>query len=76
MKVVDIKFGLEYEIIGFGNLKPEEINSLNEIGLIKGELVTQNLKINCSKKICILTIDNSNFSIANKYVEEIELREI
>lgn len=76
MKIFDVQADKRYIIIGYGNLKEEEILALNEVGLIIGEEIKKDFLIKCNKNICIFTLENSNFSINKKYMDEIEIEEM
>ncbi len=76
MKLTEMQVGKQYEIVGYGNLDANEIEELNKIGFIEGEIIDKGLDVNCVNSICMFNIENTMYSINVKYVEEIKIREI
>ncbi len=75
MKLTKMKENKNYFIKSFGNLCAQDIELLNEIGFIQGEIITKNISINSPKNICLFTIDNATFCINKKYIQDIEIKE-
>lgn len=73
MKLSNIEVGHKYIITDYGNLDASVINEINKIGLIIGEVVYKHIKINNSKNVLIFDIENTTYSIHNKYASEIEV---
>ncbi|MGL5020731.1 MAG: hypothetical protein ACRC5R_01720, partial [Mycoplasmatales bacterium] len=64
-----------YKIVSYGNLSNEDIEKLNCIGFLEGELVNNMVGISCSKSMCLFKIENSSFAINHSYILEIEVEE-
>lgn len=73
MKLSDIEEIGEYQVENFGNLSPNEIEELNKIGLIEGEVIQKDFTIRCKDNLCMFTIENTDYSINKKYVKEVEV---
>ena len=64
-----------YKIVSYGNLSNDEIEQLNSIGFLEGELLNNCRTIKCSNSMCIFNIENSSFAINYSYIAEIEVQE-
>jgi hypothetical protein len=75
MKINEMEKGKVYKIISYGNLSNEEIEQLNCIGFLEGEIINSCAGITCSNSMCIFNIENSSFAINYSYISEIEVQE-
>ncbi len=76
MQLTDMEENKYYTVTNYGNLNPHEITELNQIGFILGEVISLGTKVNCTKQVCMFSIENTIYSINSKYIKEIEIEEI
>ena len=73
MKLGSIKESGEYIISGYGNISASEIEELNSVGILIGEVVFVNKEIKCNKNICFIKLEVDNIAISKKLFDEIEV---
>ena len=66
MKLGSIKESGEYIISSYGNLDAKEIEELNSVGILIGEIVFVNKEIKCNKNICFVKLEVDNIAISKK----------
>lgn len=76
MNLTEMKESKYYEVVSYGDLTNEEIIELNQVGFIKGEIISVGTKINCVKNICMFSIENTLYSINKKYIEHVVVEEV
>ncbi len=76
MYLTEMEVNKKYLICSYGSLSSSEIDELNKIGFLVGEEIYKSKEVNCINSMCMFNLEDTLYSINEKYVTEIEVEEI